>query len=279
MKFKLLFFLFFLFFFSTRASAQDTIFFKNGTFKIVKVTEVGEKSITYFKLESLEGAPYTISSGNVSSISFSNGKKVIIAPLDKYSVVKRSAVDSARTAQDSIKQAKFNNRKFALTLNLMHYLFLNGNINVNYFPKNKRCSFYFPLEVGIAASERVPGEVMMTKKAFTLGVGLKIHYYKTRRSSGHVMPLVEVGKVYFQHPVAPKNSKNKTIDMANAFVATLNLGQDTYVGSHFFFGMNAGTGVRLQKTNITTNYTSASYTFSYEAIPSIKLGLHLGYWF
>jgi len=72
-------------FFVVKLNAQDTIRFKNGITKAVKVSEIGLTEVRYNDFNNLTGPIYVANKNEISSIRYSNGTE------DKFSEVKPSA--------------------------------------------------------------------------------------------------------------------------------------------------------------------------------------------
>lgn len=67
-----------------KLNAQDTIRFKNGVVKAVKVSEVGLSEIRYNDFSNLTGPLYVVQKAEVASIRYANGTE------DKFGDVKKS---------------------------------------------------------------------------------------------------------------------------------------------------------------------------------------------
>ncbi len=84
-------------FFVVKLNAQDTIRFKNGITKAVKVSEVGLTEIRYNDFSNLTGPIYVVNKNEITSIRYSNGVE------DKFSdVVPSTSTNPAPVATKPI---------------------------------------------------------------------------------------------------------------------------------------------------------------------------------
>lgn len=79
------------------ADAQDTLFLNNGTEVYVKVTEIGEHSISYKKKENINGPVYTMDISKVFMAVYSNGKR--------ETFTKNTTSDQPQSEEDESKPA------------------------------------------------------------------------------------------------------------------------------------------------------------------------------
>lgn len=66
---------------SVRLAAQDTIRFKSGEVKAVRVNEVGLSEIKYNSFNNLDGPSYIVNKSDIASIKYKNGQVDTFAPV------------------------------------------------------------------------------------------------------------------------------------------------------------------------------------------------------
>ncbi len=81
----------FILFFCGKIFSQDTIFFKNGEIKQVKVDEITASEIKFYRFESPQGPLYTADKYKVQSIKYANGQ------IDKFNVSDNPNIDTHET--------------------------------------------------------------------------------------------------------------------------------------------------------------------------------------
>jgi|ERR1035437_3577415 hypothetical protein len=86
---------------ATFAQAQDTIYNKNGSIIPAKISEISPTTISYKKLNNLDGPTYVISKANVSFIEYKNGTKDVFT-----SVPDSSKITTSNVSHDEVYQTQ-----------------------------------------------------------------------------------------------------------------------------------------------------------------------------
>lgn len=76
--------------FAITLQAQDIVTYKTGETMKAKVIEIGEKTISYKRLDNLNGPSYTIDKSKVASIVYENGS------VDSFAEVKKAKEDASK---------------------------------------------------------------------------------------------------------------------------------------------------------------------------------------